>query len=48
MQFLDYLITGVIIGAAFYYLYRVFVVKKGCSCGSSSCKDSAVTDKKEL
>ncbi len=37
MEILDYLLTGGVVAVAFWYLYRKFVVSKGCSCGSSSC-----------
>jgi len=36
MQLWDYLISGVIVSIAVWYLYRKFVVNKGCTCGSSS------------
>jgi len=35
MQLLDLLLTGAVLAVALWYLYRKFVVRKGCSCGSS-------------
>jgi hypothetical protein len=40
MAYWDVVLTGVIVVVAVLYLYRVFIVKKGCSCGSSSCSST--------
>lgn len=47
MAYWDLLLTGGIVFVAVLYLYRVFLVKKGCSCGSSSCSSASAKHVKE-
>ncbi len=41
MKFWDILLTGTVVAVAVWYLYRKFVVSKGCSCGSGCCSNKS-------
>ena len=47
MNYWDFFLTGAIIIGAVWFLYRTFVVKKGCTCGTSCCSGANSTSMKE-